>query len=259
MKLAEINFNIKFLFIILFLSVPAGNVSANITPVASSTNYFIVQDAVSSGSSVSTSTNFSINDSIPVFSAENSTSTNFELKSGFLQMSSSFISITTPANVTMSPAINTSGGGVGNGSASWTITTDNSSGYTLSVKSATSPALKSSTDSFGDYATQVAGIPDYDFRQGNGADFFGFSPEGSDIISLYKDDGASACNTGSSDSADKCWDSFSTSDKTVSRRNSSNTPGGTQTTIKFRAEAGSAVHKAAGSYQATITITALAL
>ncbi|MDO8493597.1 MAG: hypothetical protein Q7S19_03595 [bacterium] len=255
----EKNFKIiSVLSIALFflLCLPAGAVD---NYVASSTNFKIGEDSISSGGITSTSTNFGLSDILPVFSGEISTSTSFSSRQSAPAMSSAYLAISTPSNVAMSPAINTSGGGTGDGATSWTATTDSSGGYSLSIKASTGPALKSATDAFGNYLTLVTSVPDYDFRVGAGADFFGFSPEGSDISSLYKDDGVSLCNTGSNDTVNKCWDSILTSNKTFARGTASNHPNGTGTAVKFRAFAGTLVSKAAGSYSATITVTALSL
>lgn len=227
--------------------------------VASSSSYRINSDTISIGGLLATSTNYGVESSISGIEAGTSTSASFTLNSGYLAMNSSYLAISTPSNVTMSPAINTSGGGVGNGSTSWTVTTDSSGGYSLSVRASTNPALKSTSDSFPNYQPVSAGVPDYNFREGAAVDFFGFSPEGTDIKSLYKDDGVSACNTGSNDTSDKCWDSITTSNKLFASSATANHPNGTATTIKFRAAAGSLINKTAGSYSATIIVTALAL
>lgn len=246
-------------FLILFPYIRVDALEAVDGYVASSSGYRIVTDTISVGGLLSTSTSYSMESSISPIGSGTGTSTSFSLQSGFLSMAESYLAVSTPANVSMSPEINSTGGGTGNGSTSWTITTDSSGGYSLSIRSSTAPALKSATDSFPNYQPVVNGTPDYNFRTGAGADFFGFTPEGSDITSLYKDDGISSCNTGSSDTTDKCWDSILTSDKTFANGTSSNHPTGTATTVKFRAYVGSSITKTAGSYTATIIVTALAL
>ena len=245
--------------ILLFVLTGFGTVYAVNNYVASSTNYRIIADTISSGGLLSTSTSYGLQSSLSGISSETSTSTSFSIKSGYLQMITAYLAVSTASNVAMSPAIYTSGGGTGNGSASWTVTTDSSGGYSLSVKASTNPALKSVDDGFDNYSVQVVGVPDFDFRVSAGGNFFGFSPEGSDIRSLYKDDGSSLCNTGGNDTTDKCWDSVTTSNKIVATSVSANHPDGAVTNIKFRAAVGNLVHKKAGSYSATITLTALAL
>ncbi len=252
------NGTVLLLFLLPWLPVNA-SLAPVVNHVASSSSYLIVADVVSSGSATSSSANFGIRSDLGKLDTGTSTSASLNLNAGFLNMANVYLAISTPSNVSMSPAINTSGGGVGNGSTAWTVTTDSSGGYSLSVKAGTAPALKSATDSFGNYQTQVASTPDYNFREGAAVDFFGFTPEGSDILSLYKDNGVSLCNTGSSDTADKCWDSITTTNKIFAIGAASNHPSGTATTVKFRASAGNLINKAAGSYTATIVVTALAL
>lgn len=227
--------------------------------VASSAGYKLVNDTISVGGLLGTSTNYSVESSISGLESGTSTSASFSLTSGYLAMTATYLAISTPSNVSMSPAINTSGGGVGNGSASWTVTTDSTAGYSLSVRASTNPALKSSGDSFSNYQTSVTNVPDYNFTEGATLDYFGFSPEGSDIKSLYKDDGVSLCNTGSNDTSDKCWDSITTTNKMFASSASANHPSGTATAVKFRAAAGSSISKSPGTYSATIIVTALAL
>lgn len=256
--------DIKFLVVVaLFIFLFSGFVASADLPtvnnyVASSTNYHVYADAVSVAGLLSTSTGYGLQSTLPVFSSEYSSSGSYAIRSGYLNMSSSSISVSIPGDVSMSPAIYTSGGGIGTGSASWTVTTDSSGGYTLSIKASVAPALKSADDSFSDYQPYISGVPDFAFQEGDGIGFFGFTPEGSDINSLYKDNGIS-CNTGSGDTINRCWDGLSTTNKTISGRISANSPGGTVTTVRFRASAGTAVHKRAGSYTATIIATALAL
>lgn len=227
--------------------------------VSSSTNYRITSDVVSSGGLLSTSTIYGLQSSLSEANSVVATSSSYSVKAGFLQMATAYLSVSTPANISMSGAVNTSGGGVGKGSAAWTVVTDSSGGYSLSIKASTDPALKSTTDAFNNYRTQVAGVPDYNLSEGAAADFFGFTPEGSDISSVYKDDGVSLCNTGSNDTVDKCWDAVTTSNKVITTGSLANHPAGTVTTIKFRAQAGNLINKKSGSYGATIIVTALAL
>lgn len=251
----EGNFKITFvLFLALFVVLPIGAGAY----VASSTNYRIDTDTVSIGGTLSTSTNYSLQSSLSAISSETSTSSSYSVPSGYLQMVTPYLAVSSPSNISMSPAIYTSGGGQGNGSAAWAVTTDSSGGYSLSIKASTAPALKSSTDGFLNYVTQVVSAPNFDWGVGDGGEAFGFTPEGADIKSTYKDDGVS-CNTGSGDTSDKCWDSVDTTNKIIAQKSSSNHPSGSQTTVKFRAEVGRMIKKPAGSYAATVTVTVLAL
>ena len=87
---------------------------------------------------------------------------------------------------------------------------------------------------------------------------FGFSPEGTDIVQRFKDNGA-ACNAGALDSVSACWDVLSTTQTSIARRNTANSPAGTATTIRFHAGSGASNVQPAGAYTATATVTVLAL
>jgi hypothetical protein len=252
----------KTKIILLAFSVMFFAITLNVDAyVASSTNYRIDSDAISVGGKLSTSTAYSLESSLASFSSETSTSSSFSVYSGYLQMATPYLAVSSPSNVTMSPAIYTGGGGQGNGSASWAVTTDSSGGYSLSISASTNPALKSSDDSFSNYFIHSVGVPNFAWGLGDEGEGFGFTPEGVDIKTAYKDDGVSLCNiSGGIDTSDRCWDSIDTDRKIVAEKTSSNHPGGSQTTIKFRAEVGSmAIHKKAGDYSATVTVTVLAL
>ena len=173
-------------------------------------------------------------------------------------MYETYLSMTSAADVTLTPAIGGVTGGTANGSTAVTVTTDSVAGYELSIKASSSPALSSMLDDFTDYTTASAGVPDYTFTIVATSSEFGFSPEGDDIYSKYKDNG-SACNTGSGDTSDKCWESLSTTNELIAKSTTANHPNGIQTTIKFRAQSGSSHIQIAGDYTATTTITAIAL
>lgn len=230
--------------------------------VASSTNFIIETDAVSYGGGLSTSTNFSMQDSLgdKLFGTVESTS--YSIISGYIgaiasSTAAATISITFPTSVALSPRISTADGGQGNGTASVVVTTNSSGGYSLSIKASTDPALVASSGSFDNYAP-ASSIPDFTWSVARDKSMFGFTPEGADIASTYKDNGV-VCSTGTGDTADACWDSIETSTKIIATSASSNSPSGTATSVKLRAEAGAAKGQPNGSYSADITFTALAL
>lgn len=230
--------------------------------VASSTNYRILSDSINFGGGNSSSTNYTIEDTLGEIGTGTSTSSSYNIRAGYQAMQvDASISITTTlstaADSTLSPSLTSGQSGSASGSTAWTVTTNNPSGYTLSLSASTDPALQSSSDSFADYDPSGAN-PDYDWSIESSESAFGYSPEGSHIVSRFKDNGSS-CGAGALDTSDKCWDGFSTSPVTVSQSGSSNSPGGTETTVKFMAEVGSSKTQTAGSYSATITATAVAL
>ena len=226
-------------------------VGSSYAQVATSPNYRLQADSLNFSGNLSASTNYKLEDTLGELATGLSTSANYGMKAGYQQMLTSSISITAPSDVTLSGI---AGNGTSNGSVAWTVTTDNSAGYTLSVRAGSNPALTSGGDNFSDYAPSGAN-PDYGWSVGASASAFGFSVEGTDTASRYLDNSTS-CATGASNASDQCWDGFSTSNRTIAQSSAANTPSGVATTIKLRAEIGSSKTQAVGSYSTTLTITA---
>jgi len=240
------------LFIIFFLFVQIANAE-----VMSSSNYKMGTDSINFGGVRSSSGSYTVEDTAGEVATGNSTSTNFAIKAGYQQNSVTNIIVIPASNVTMSPSIAGLTGGTANGQTTFTVTTDNPAGYSATIIAAASPALNNLYASFADY-TPSGADPDYTFSNISTASSFAFTPEGADISSRYKNSGAT-CAIGSGDTSNACWDGLSTSNKTIAVRNSPNTPLGTVTTIKFRAESGSSHVQDDGIYTATTTITVLSL
>lgn len=246
-----------FLTVVLLFVI--GNVPAVIAEQMSSSNYKIERDSVNTGGAPGTSANYSLEETTGEVATGESSSANYELKAGYQQMGEVFLAMTAAGNVTMSPSIDLSTGGTSNGSTDTTVTTDNAAGYELYMKASSSPAMQGDTqgDSIDNY-TPSGSDPDFTFSVAASAGEFGFTPEGTDIASEYKDNG-STCNTGSGDTSDACWNPITTTDELISRRTSANNPSGIETTVKFRITIGSSHSIAADTYTATATLTALAL
>ncbi|MBP9763266.1 MAG: hypothetical protein KBD10_00785 [Candidatus Pacebacteria bacterium] len=225
--------------------------------VRQSTNYQIERDSLNIGGGFGSSANYQLQNTTGEAATGYSSSTNFSNQSGFQQnLEEIYISISAPSDLSMS-SINGLTGGVSTSSASWTVITNNNSGYSLSIKSSTDPSMKSLLDSFDDYTPSTAD-PDYDFTISNSTAAFGFSPNGLHVVDRFKDDGVD-CNVGSGNTLYKCWDGLDTVEQTVFQSASSNDPSGTISTIDFQAESGNNKILTAGDYSATITMTALAL
>lgn len=235
-------------------SLLAGATSAS---VMDSANYHIEADSLNIGGERQTSTNYIMEDTIGETATGSSDSSSYKLKAGYQQMTESSISVSSPSDVTMSPSIGGVSGGSATGEASWTVTTDEPAGYSLSVKAGSSPALRiDASDYFSDYAPSEAGTPDFNWSVGSSAAEFGFTPEGGDIVQKFKDDGAE-CGKGSSDTSNACWYNFSTGNESIAYSSSANHTSGTATKVKFKAESGSSNVQKEGSYTATITVTAV--
>lgn len=244
-------------FFFTLLAVSIVGVPVALAYVASSTNYRIQSDSVNTGGIFSTSTSYRAEDTLGESGTGTSSSATFVIKAGYQQMHDSYLAVSAPGNITLAPSIPSNGGGVANGSAVWTVTTDNEAGYTMNIRASSTPALTSGANSFANYVPAGAN-PDFTFTTPAAAARFGFTPEGVDIVQKYKDNGVS-CNVGGSDAASACWGPLLTTADTVSTRTSSNHPSGTGTTIRFRAESGASNVQPAGSYVATTTLTVLAL
>jgi hypothetical protein len=221
-----------------------------------STTYKIQSDSINIGGIASSSSSYGLEDTVGEVGTGTSSSTNYTNNAGYQEMQSVYLAVSSPSDVTLA---NISGitGGSSQGSASWLVTTDNTAGYSMQIAASTSPALASSGSSFADYVPATSD-PDYTFTLPTNASLFAFSPEGNDVINRFKDNG-SACATGSLETASACWDGFSSSPKNIAASTSSNQPNGTITTVQFKASSGTAHLQLAGTYSATITVTAIAL
>jgi hypothetical protein len=224
-----------------------------------SSAYRIDNDSLNnSGTSFSTSSSYSLGSTLGEVGTGFSTSSTYFMSAGYWTPDDTYISISSPADTNLG-AISGLLGGVGNASSTWTVTTNNADGYTLSVVSNTYPALKAPAAGINDYVPSTSD-PDYNFSVLSTDARFGFTPEGSHVIQRYLDDGISACNTGSSDTTDRCWDGFSTTSKIISSSNIGNHPSGTPTVLKYRVEIGSGmIQDSSPLYEASITVTATTL
>lgn len=219
--------------------------------------YKIQSDSVNIGGVRSTSSTYLIEDTAGETGTGDSASSIYKVSAGYQSMQVVYLAVTANSDVTMSPAIGGITGGTSNGSTNFTVTTDNPAGYTVTIKASTTPALQSPLDTISDYSA-TAPSPDFTFFVPSTASQFGFTVEGTDIANSFKDNG-SACNTGSGDTADKCWAGLSTSAQTILNRTSANHPSGTASTLKFRTQSGSSHIQTSGTYVATTTITLLPL
>lgn len=222
-----------------------------------SSTYKIISDTVNvGGQTFGNSPNYTLGDTLGEIGTGDSSSANYLLHAGFWQMQESYISISSPSDLALS-SIGGINGEASEGTMFWTVTTDNSAGYSMSIKSTSTPALTSAEDSFADY-TPAGADPDYDFSIASTTSAFGFSPEGVDTHSRFRDNG-STCNTSTGETASKCWDGLSSTPKTVFQRTTSNHPSGSITTVRFRAESGADHIQTGGAYQAPIVVTAITL
>ncbi len=247
---------IYFALFILFFGLGTASVFA----AMSSPNFSIQSDDVSVAGSRSESSNFRAEDTLGELATGDSSSASYRLRSGYQSMQEVYLALSAPSDVTMTPTIPGVSGGSGNGSVFWTVTTDNLAGYSFYVRAGAAPALTKLGNPgvfFDDYTPGAA--PDYAWQVDSTKAEFGFTPEGSDIVQKFRDNGSS-CNTGTFDTPDACWYNFVASNpgELIAHSAGSNHPTGIATTVKVEAQSNSSHLQEAGTYQVTITVTALA-
>jgi hypothetical protein len=220
-----------------------------------STNYQLESDSINFSGGLSASDNYTLENTAGEIATGEASSTNYALKAGYQQMQQAFISMTAPTAVTLTPTIGGLTGGTANGSTSVVVLTDSGSGYELTIKADSAPAMQKGVDTIADYVPASNPTPDYSFITGSTNAHFGFSPEGTDIVARFKDNGA-VCSTGSGDTTQACWVGLSTSDMIIAA-GLANQPAGVATAIYFRVGIGGNVGVVPGEYIATTTLTAL--
>lgn len=251
----------KKLLIVITIIFLTANICSVLAYEMASTSYRIQESSVNVGGLDSqTSTSYRLRETIGEAAVGTATSTSYKLQMGYQPMLVSFISLSvSTTSVELLPAIGAIAGGIATSSYSATVITDSAGGYSLYAVASTNPALKSGANSFVDYLPAIGATPDFTWLVAATTSGFGFTPEGDDIVQKFLDNGADTCNTGSSTTSDACWYGFSTSTEAIATALSPNTPSGTATTIKLKAESGSSNSQTAGAYQATITTSAIAL
>lgn len=174
------------------------------------------------------------------------------------------ISITSPANVTMSPSLGGITGGNSDGYAQWTITTSSFGGFTATLTASGTPSQNyvmlgnTGADYIDNYTPATYNVPDYAWAVTNAAEF-GFTATTTtttDVGQLFKTTapGAGPCNVGSNVAADTCWINASTTAKQVMNRSTS-AASGTALGIHFKVTLNN--HNVVeDTYVATTTITA---
>lgn len=241
------------LFLIISLIFSSNNIFAD---YMQSNSYRMQSDSLNFGGLESNSGNYKLNDTLGEIATGDSNSASYKMHAGFWQMQSSFISISDPTDLVMTSMAGLSGGS-SEGTMSWTVLTDNKAGYSMTIAASTTPALKSAQDSLDDY-TPAGSDPDFNFSIPSTTSAFGFSPEGSEALPRYRDNGF-ACNTGSSETTGKCWDGLSVTPKAIAGSSTSNMPSGSNITVRFRAESGADHIQSSGQYSVNIIATATTL
>jgi hypothetical protein len=167
-----------------------------------------------------------------------------------------------PTNVTMQGGISGLTGGTATGTTGFVVRSTNASGYTVSISffdNAGAYAMRGDEDSgaqIRDYAAG-AGTPTFNLTASTAAQF-AYSVHSSttaDTAAAFKYSG-STCNSGSSNTAGKCWKSPLTSATQVINRTSAATTGATST-LYFKVHVPSSANPTptAQTYTATATLS----
>lgn len=228
--------------------------------VMTSTNFKMQQDSINFGGGYATSENFKMEDTVGEVATGYSENDNFVLHAGYQQIDcdDKFLSLTTPGNVVLFPAIPGLTGGAATNISYTHVMTNNNIGYTLQINASTTPAMQhnaTNTYYFNDYSIN-GGVPSLVWNIDQGTSAFGFTPEGADVIKKYRDNGINCNSEDGNSNLEKCWGPLSQNLETIAQTALSNYPEGSTTTIRFKAENGNQHLQVAGTYQAQITITA---
>ena len=162
------------------------------------------------------------------------------------------ISITSPADVTMTGMSLTVDESTG--AATWNVKTNSENGYGLTVNASTDPAMQGSSSNFADYTEASPGTPET-WSVSNAYEF-GFSGFGDHVTDGTWGAGSS-CGAGTVPSNLNYQGFDGTSPISIATSASETTASGTDTTICFAAEQ-ETVEAPNDTYTATVTATATA-
>ena len=172
------------------------------------------------------------------------------------------ISFSTSApNVSMTPSLGGITGGTSHGTTTVVVLTNDSAGYTMTIKASTSPAMEgiSQGDTIADYTPATAGVPDYTHSVPTGEEFgYTFTASTSaDLAQKFLDNGSTTCNTGSADGTNTCWYGFSTTATSTIVRNTETGASGSTSSMVFKLTINSSTgFVTEDTYNATATLTA---
>lgn len=226
--------------------------------VMSSPSYQLLSDSANAGGGYSSSSNYVQESTVGEVATGPSDSTSFNLRAGYQQMQEVFLSLSAPANITMSPSLPGLTGGTSNGSTTVTVLTDSPAGYQMTIEAESNPAMQRGD---GPTIDDYVGAPDYTFTTGATDEHFGFTPTGVDVTDEFAPVIApgTSCGGGGDVEALVCWDGLSTTARVIAESASSNQPSGATTTLHFRVGIGGSASVLEGVYTATTTLTAYPL
>lgn len=172
-----------------------------------------------------------------------------------------------PNSVAMDTNIASITGGASNGTSTFTVQSNNSSGYNVTLSFDQDPAMQQNTggSNIPDYIEDVAGTPDYGFgnEAGGGSAQFGFSIYGASasvVATNFQDNNTNACGGGGTNQYAQCWSAASTSAVTILDRSDATSGLGDENNVLFRVHVPANPSPAvpADTYTATATLTVAA-
>jgi len=180
------------------------------------------------------------------------------------QTVTSEIAFATPAsNVIMSPSLGGLTGGTAYGATSLAVTTNNMTGYNMTIMASSSLGMignASSSNYIPAYVSSVNGVPDYNFTTPVHSARFGYNVNATntpDVVPLFKYSG-STCNTGSTVDSTHCWLAATTTAVQIINRTLPTPVTGATSTLSFQVQITS--NPSPGlpndTYVATTTLTA---
>jgi len=244
------------LICLLVLSILNGFCTTVVAYVMSSSNYQIQADnALVPTGGIGTTVNYIFRDTMGEVSTGLSDSALYKIKAGFQEMLETYISVSVPDDISLTPAIPGVSGGTATGNATWTVVADGSSGFSMNLQASTTPAMKMPSDPtyyFSDHTL----TPSYGWTAPDtGVASFGFTIAAAiaaDTVTAFKDNGA-ACGAGSNTGG--CWSGFNgTNNISVINRSTRTDNDGEDEIVNFKAQSAGKLLKD-GQYQATITTT----
>jgi hypothetical protein len=174
--------------------------------------------------------------------------------------------LTATNDVTMNGSIAGLTGGTATGQTQVRVVTNDNSGYSMTIEASSSPAMQGDTTSgeIPDYTPSTPGTPDYAFSVAANTAEFGYTVSASttsDLAQKFKDNGSTACGTGSSDTngSATCWYNLATTTTTLVNRTTYTPSSGATTTIYFKTQIQSNPSPIVpeDTYTATTTLTAV--
>lgn len=167
------------------------------------------------------------------------------------QSVTSGISITSPSDITLTALSVSQNTAVA--STTWTVTTNNATGYSLTVKASSSPAMQKSSGASGSFANYSGVLTPWTVASGNFQ--FGFSAIGANTTG-YGSDTENNCAAGTDvQSTTLGWKPLLTSATEIASSTATTTTSGVTTTFCVGTQQ-NGVFAPSGTYVATTTATA---